>query len=67
MVSPVTTAPNAHLVGGDLTVVGAILAADIIFKNNWKLTEDDIYGIILTSPSGKKYRLILEEIRDEMA
>jgi len=35
---------------------------DIRFDNNWLFTEHPDYGIVLQSPSGKQYRLVLEEI-----
>ena len=39
-----------------------VQAGDLAFKNGWRFTEDDKYGIVLISPEGKKYRLKLEEV-----
>jgi hypothetical protein len=35
---------------------------DLGFTNGWRITEDEKYGLILVSPSGKKYRFILDEV-----
>jgi len=39
-----------------------VQAGDLAFKNGWRFTEDERYGIVLISPEGKKYRLVLEEV-----
>jgi len=40
----------------------AVIVGDVIFEHGWKLTEDPVHGIVLKSPSGKKYRIVLEEV-----
>jgi len=40
-----------------------VQVGDLNFKNNWKITEDLDYGLVLVSPNGKRYRFRLEEIR----
>jgi len=36
---------------------------DIELSNGWKIVEDDKYGLILVSPRGKRYRILLEEVK----
>ena len=39
-----------------------LYSGDIYLLNEWKITEDEKYGVVLVSPSGKRYRFKLEEI-----
>ena len=39
-----------------------VRVGDLEFRNGYRITEDERYGIILISPEGKKYRLKLEEV-----
>ncbi len=39
-----------------------VQAGDLLFKNGWRFTEDPRYGIVLVSPEGKRYRLVLQEL-----
>ena len=39
-----------------------LYSGDICLLNEWKITEDEKYGVVLVSPSGKRYRFKLEEI-----
>ena len=48
---------------GDITVINTISVGDVVFRNGWVLTEDDEHGLILISPEGRKYRMVLEEVR----
>ena len=41
-----------------------VKVGDLEFENKWKFTEHPKYGIVLVSPKGKKYRLVLEEIAE---
>jgi len=40
-----------------------ISVGDIKLSNGWKIVEDNEYGLILVSPRGKRYRILLEEIK----
>jgi len=35
-----------------------IAVADVVFSNEWRLTEDNQFGVILISPENKKYRMV---------
>jgi len=39
-----------------------VRVGDLLFANGWRFTEDYRHGLVLVSPSGKKYRLVLEEV-----
>jgi hypothetical protein len=49
-------------VSGNATVKGTLSVGDLEFKNGWRIAEDEAHGLILISPSGKKYRLMLEAV-----
>jgi len=42
----------------------AVTLGDLKFENGWAIKEDERYGLVLVSPSGKKYRFVLEEVKD---
>jgi len=42
---------------------GQVNVGDLRFANGWVLTEDDKYGLIFITPSGKKYAIKLIEIQ----
>jgi len=46
----------------DNVTFAQVTIGDIIFKTGWRLTEHPIYGVVLISPSGHKFRLRLDEI-----
>jgi len=52
----------AHDHSGDTLNPAAINVGDIGFKNGWKLTEDDEHGLVLVSPEGRKYALMLKPL-----
>jgi hypothetical protein len=39
-----------------------VSVGDLKFKNGWRITEDERYGLVLISPSGRKFRLMLEVV-----
>ena len=39
-----------------------VRVGDLEFRNGWRIVEDSKYGLVLVSPSGKKYRFKLEEV-----
>jgi len=39
-----------------------VSVGDLCFKNGWRITEDDKYGLVLISPSGRKFKLMLEVV-----
>ena len=55
-------APAPHDHSGDTLKPAKIEVGDIKFANGWVLTEDDKYGLVLKSPTGKRYRLQLTPI-----
>lgn len=48
------------LVSASKVQASILQAGDIIFKNNWRIVEDDS-GLLLVSPEGKRYRFVLEQ------
>jgi len=42
-----------------------VQVGDLVFANGWRFVEDEMHGIILISPDGRKYRLRLEEVLNE--
>ena len=49
-------------VSGNATVKGTLSVGDIEFKNGWRIVEDERHGLLLISPSGRKYRFTLQEV-----
>jgi hypothetical protein len=47
---------------GNATVKGVLSVGDLEFKNGWRIAEDERYGLVLISPSGRKLRLMLEVV-----
>jgi len=39
-----------------------VRVGDLEFRNGWRIVEDPKHGLVLVSPSGKKYRFKLEEV-----
>ena len=39
-----------------------VSVGDLCFRNGWRITEDERYGLVLISPSGRKFKLMLEVI-----
>jgi len=39
-----------------------VSVADIVMDNDWRLTEHPDYGIVLKSPEGRVFKLIVEEL-----
>lgn len=35
-----------------------IASGDVLFENEWRLTEDEVYGVVLVSPQGKKFKMM---------
>jgi len=48
----------SNAVDGTVAISGELGVGDISFLNNWKLTEDDEYGVVLLSPERNKYRMV---------
>jgi len=51
----------------NVVYAGSIASGDYVFANNWKLTEDEKYGVVLESPEGRRYRFLLEEIPSSLS
>lgn len=51
---------NIYAISGNFA--SGISVGDIKMANDWIITEDERYGVILQSPTGKKFRFKLEEI-----
>jgi hypothetical protein len=49
-------------ISGNATVKGTLSVGDLEFKNGWRIAEDERYGLVLISPSGRKFRLMLEVV-----
>jgi hypothetical protein len=49
-------------VSGNATVKGVLSVGDINFKNGWRIVEDEVHGLVLISPSGRKFRFALEAV-----
>jgi len=54
----------ANVYGVNIYASAKVRVGDLEFENKWKFTEHPKYGIVLVSPKGKKYRLVLEEIAE---
>lgn len=52
----------AHNHSGETLSPAVLNVGDINFSNGWTLTENDEYGLILVSPKGRRFRLVLREI-----
>jgi hypothetical protein len=50
------------LTTGSATVKGTLSVGDIVFRNGWRIVEDENSGLLLVSPSGKRYRFVLQEV-----
>jgi hypothetical protein len=47
---------------GNLWIAGTLSVGDVEFRNGWRIVEDERYGLLLVSPSGRKYRFTLQEV-----
>jgi len=52
----------AHDHSGETLRPARIEVGDIKFANGWVLTEDDEHGLVLVSPKGRKYALMLKPL-----
>jgi hypothetical protein len=50
--------PKAHDHTGDTLKPATIEVGDIVFANGWKMTEDYELGVVLISPSGRRFRMV---------
>jgi len=39
-----------------------VQVGDLVFKNGWRISEHEEYGLVLVSPDGKMYKIQLEEV-----
>jgi hypothetical protein len=39
-----------------------VSVGDLEFRNGWRIAEDERYGLVLISPSGRKFKFALEAI-----
>jgi hypothetical protein len=51
-------------ISGNVTVGGTLSVGDVEFRNGWRIVENERYGLVLVSPSGRKYRFVLEEVSE---
>jgi hypothetical protein len=56
-----SVAGNATI-SGNAVVKGTLSVGDIEFKNGWRIVEDEKHGLLLVSPTGKRYRFVLQEV-----
>ena len=50
--------PSAHDHSGETLNPAVVNVGDIGFKNGFRLTEDKKYGVVLVSPSGRKFKMV---------
>jgi hypothetical protein len=50
--------PSAHDHSGETLSPAVVNVGDIGFKNGFRLTEDKKYGVVLVSPSGRKFKMV---------
>lgn len=50
--------PTSHDHSGETLNPAVVNVGDIGFKNGYRMTEDEKYGVVLVSPSGRKYRMV---------
>ena len=53
--------PTSHDHAGETLNPNVVNVGDINFKNGWSITEHPRHGLVLISPKGKSYRLVLKE------
>ncbi len=58
---------HRHIAGGgdqlfDLSLDQIATGSRIPFSNGWRIEQDDTYGIVIVDPTGKRYRILIEEI-----
>ncbi len=58
VIDGVLKARNAGDTADANMTVAQMSVGDVLFKNEWKLTEDEELGIVLVSPKGRKFRMI---------
>jgi len=49
--------------GYSITNLGQVSVGDIEMANEWKLTEHPDHGVVLKSPEGRIFKLIMEELK----
>ncbi|GAH90568.1 unnamed protein product, partial [marine sediment metagenome] len=50
--------PAAHDHAGETLNPDVVNVGDLGFKNGFRLTEDEKYGVVMVSPSGRKFRMV---------
>lgn len=39
-----------------------VTTGDLVFENDWRITEHPDYGVVLKSPDGRLFKFVLEEV-----
>ena len=42
---------------------GQVTVADLVMDNDWRFTEHPDHGVVLKSPEGRIFKLIVEELK----
>jgi hypothetical protein len=58
-----TTFADQNLRTTDTVTFAQVNVGDLTFANKWRITEDPYFGLLLISDKGKKYALMLKEIK----